>query len=72
MVTILYRILSRMQVGEKELDVNGHLWFPRHFALIFAKKKKKNFYSAMSVLFIIPILEMRILQPSQATLLELN
>lgn len=66
MVTILYRIFSRMQGGEKELDVNGHLRFPRRFALIFV------FYSAMSVFLIIPILEMRILQPSQATLLELN
>lgn len=40
--------------------------------LSFLPKKKKSFYSAIAVLLIIPILEMRILQPSQATLLELN
>ena len=60
MITILNWILGSVQ-EEKELDINGHLLFTRQFVPIFAKTKKNGIYSVMSVSFIFPTLEMRIL-----------
>lgn len=62
MITILNWILGSVQ-EEKELDINGRLLFTRQFVPIFAKTRTKEngIYSVMSVLFIFPTLEMRIL-----------